>query len=118
MEEAQLLADRVAIINQGKIAAIGSPQDLIAKYGGRKILVLRKGSRELAKTLQDRFGSTMLNHGGDVIVKVDDVKEMWQVLSLLTSIGVDKEVEIQAPTIEDVFLKVVGAGITEEGELK
>jgi len=118
MEEAQILADRIAIINRGKIAAIGSPQDLISRHGGRKILVVRKGSKELAKTLQDKYGSTMFNHGGDVVVKVDDVKEMWQVLSTLTDMKMDKEIEIQAPTIEDVFLKIVGARITEEGELK
>ena len=118
MEEAQILADRIAIINKGKIAAIGSPQDLISRHGGRKILVVRKGSKELAKTLQDKYGSTMFDHGGDVVVKVDDVKEMWQLLGTLTDMKMDKEIEIQAPTIEDVFLKIVGARITEEGELK
>ena len=118
MEEAQLLADRIAIINCGKITAIGTPQELISKYGGRKILAIRKGNKELAKTLQDKYGGTLLNHGGDIIVKVDDVKEMWQVLSTLTSMKMDKEIEIQTPTIEDVFLKVVGARISEEGELK
>lgn len=118
MEEAQILADRIAIINKGKIAAIGSPQDLISRHGGRKILVVRKGSKELAKTLQDKYGSTVFDHGGDVVVKVDDVKEMWQLLGTLTDMKMDKEIEIQAPTIEDVFLKIVGARITEEGELK
>jgi len=118
MEEAQILSDRIAVINKGKIAVIGSPQDLISKYGGRKILVVRRGSKELAKILQDKYGGTMFNHGGDVVVKVDDVKEMWQVLSTLTDMKTDKEIEIQAPTIEDVFLKVVGSRITEEGELK
>jgi hypothetical protein len=38
--------------------------------------------------------------------------------SALTKIKVEREVEIQTPTIEDVFLKVVGARMTEEGELK
>ena len=51
-------------------------------------------------------------------MKADDVKEMWRALSTLTSMNLDKEVEIQTPTIEDVFLKVVGGRITEEGELK
>jgi ABC-2 type transport system ATP-binding protein len=113
-----VLADRIAIINKGKITAIGSPQDLISKHGGRKILVIRKGGKKLADTLQEKYGDTSLNHDGDVIVKVDDVKEMWLALSTLTDMKMDKEIEIQAPTIEDVFLKVVGARITEEGELK
>jgi len=124
MEEAQVLADRIAIINRGKIAVVGSPQDLISRYGGLKTLVIRKGGKKLAKTLQDKYGGTSLNEDGDVFVKVDDVKEMWQALStvtdisMLTDVYIDKEIEIQTPTIEDVFLKVVGGRITEEGELK
>ena len=50
--------------------------------------------------------------------KVDDVNEMWQVMATLTEMKLNKEIEIQSPTIEDVFLKVVGGRITEEGELK
>jgi len=117
MEEAQVLADRIAIINKGKIAVIGSSQDLISEYGGLKVLVVRKGGKEMAKTLQDRFGGTTLNHNEDVFVKADDVNEMWRVLSTLTEMNLTKEIEIQTPTIEDVFLKVIGGRITEEGEL-
>jgi len=118
MEEAQLLADRIGVINKGKIVAIGSPQDLISQYGGLKTLIIRKGGKKLAQTLQERYGSTTLNHNGDVLMKADDVNEMWRALSTLTTLNLDKEIEIQTPTIEDVFLKVVGGRITEEGELK
>jgi len=118
MEEAQVLADRIAIINKGKITAIGSPEDLISQYGGLKTLIIRKGGNKLAETLQEKYGSTTLGHHGDVFMKADDVKEMWRALTTLTSMNLDKDVEIQTPTIEDVFLKVVGGKITEEGELK
>ncbi len=117
MEEAQILADRIAIINKGKIAVIGSSQGLISEYGGHKVLIIRKGGKKTAKTLQDRLGGTAVNNNEDIFVKVDNVKEMWQVLSTLTSMSINKEIEIQTPTIEDVFLKVVGGRITEEGEL-
>ncbi len=118
MEEAQILADRIAVINKGKIAVIGSSQDLISQHGGLKTLIVRKGGKKLAEALQEKYGSTTLGHNGDVFMKADDVKEMWRALSTLTSMNLDKEVEIQTPTIEDVFLKVVGGRITEEGELK
>jgi ABC-2 type transport system ATP-binding protein len=118
MEEAQVLADRIAIINKGKIAAIGSPQELIAMHGGLKTLVIRKGGKKLADALEERYGSTTLSHGEDVLVKVGNVREMWQVLSELSSMNVERDVEIQTPTIDDVFLKITGGRITEEGELK
>ncbi len=118
MEEAQMLADRIAIIDKGKIVAIGSPQDLISEHGGLKVLVIRKGDKKLADALQGKYGQTSLNGNGDVLVKVDDVDELWKVVGTLTGMKVKKEIEIQTPTIEDVFLKVVGGRITEEGELK
>jgi uncharacterized protein (UPF0261 family) len=54
MEEAQVLADRVAIINKGRIAAIGPPQELISQYGGLKVLIVRKGDQKLADILQKK----------------------------------------------------------------
>jgi ABC-2 type transport system ATP-binding protein len=118
MEEAQVLADRVAIINKGRIAAIGPPQELISQYGGLRVLVIRKGDQKLVDILQRKFGQTTLNHGGDVLVKIDDVNELWQVMTTLTEMKTGRDIEIQTPTIEDVFLKVVGGRITEEGEFK
>jgi ABC-2 type transport system ATP-binding protein len=118
MEEAQVLADRIAIINKGKIAVIGSPHELIDAHGGLKTLIIRNGGKKLAEALQERYGGTTLSHGEDILVKVDSVKEMWQVLSELTAMNIERDVEIQTPTIDDVFLKITGARITEEGELK
>jgi ABC-2 type transport system ATP-binding protein len=118
MEEAQALADRVAIINKGKIAVIGSPQELISQHGGLKVLVIRKGDKKLADSLQKKYGQVTLNSNEDILVKIDDVDEFWQVMATLTDMKVGKDIDIQTPTIEDVFLKITGGRITEEGELK
>jgi ABC-2 type transport system ATP-binding protein len=118
MEEAQMLADRVAIINKGKIAVIGSPQELISQYGGLKVLVIRAGDKKLAGVLQKKYDKVTLNSSDDVLVKIDDVDEFWRVMATLTDMKVGKDIEIQTPTIEDVFLKITGGRITEEGELK
>jgi ABC-2 type transport system ATP-binding protein len=118
MEEAQILADRIAIIDKGKIVAIDSPQELISQHGGLKILIIRKGDKGLSDILQKEYDKVTLDKSGDVSVKVDDVEEMWRVIATLTELKINQEMEIQSPTIEDVFLKVVGGRITEEGELK
>lgn len=118
MEEAQLLADRIAIIDKGKIVASGSPQELISQHGGLKVLVIRKGDRRIGKILEDKYGQTTVNGQGDVFVKVDDTNEFWRVMDTLTEMKISNDVEIQTPTIEDVFLKIVGGRITDEGELK
>ena len=118
MEEAQVLADRVAIINKGKITVIGSPQELISKYGGLKVLIIRKGDKKLAEFLQKKYGQVTMNSNDDILIKIDDVKEFWRIMSTLTEKTIDKDIELQTPTIEDVFLKIAGGRISEEGEMK
>jgi len=112
------LADRVAIINKGKIAVIGPPQELVSRYGGLKVLIIRKGNKKLAASLQTKYNKVTYNGNEDVLIKIDDVNEFWQVMTTLTGMKIDKDIEIQTPTIEDVFLRTTGARITEEGELK
>jgi len=118
MEEAQVLADRIAIIDKGKIVLIGSPQELISEHGGLKVLVIRKGDRKLLDMLQEKYDQVTSGNNGDIQIKIDNVSELWQVISTLTEMKVKNDIEIQTPTIEDVFLKIVGGRITEEGELK
>jgi ABC-2 type transport system ATP-binding protein len=118
MEEAEVLANKVAIIDKGKISAIGSPEELISKYGGLKVLTIKNGDKKLADALRKKFGQTSLSNDGDVNVKVDNVDELWRVMAVLTEMKVGRDIEIQTPTMDDVFLKITGGRITEEGELK
>ncbi|MDG6904251.1 MAG: ABC transporter ATP-binding protein [Nitrososphaerota archaeon] len=46
LEEAELLADRVAIMNKGRIIAAGSPQELVTQYGSPKKMVMVSDSLE------------------------------------------------------------------------
>ncbi len=118
MEEAQMLADRIAIIDKGKIVLIGSPQELISEHGGLKVLVIRGGNRKLLNILKEKHNQVISDRNGDIEIKMDDVSELWQIMSTLTEMKVKNDIEIQTPTIEDVFLRIVGGRITEEGELK
>jgi ABC-2 type transport system ATP-binding protein len=118
MEEAQALADRVAIIQKGKISAIGSPQELITQYGGSKTLIIRKAGKPLADQLQKKFEHVTLNGNEDALVRIPAAGDFWDVMAYLTEMRLDKDIEVQTPTIEDVFLKITGGRITEEGELK
>lgn len=49
MDEAEQLCDRVAIVDHGKSIALGSPQELIAAYGGEPVV------RSFSATLEDVF---------------------------------------------------------------
>jgi ABC-type uncharacterized transport system ATPase subunit len=91
---------------------------LVSQYGGLKVLVIRKGDKKLADLLQQKYDQTRINNSGDIHLKIDDTDEFWHVIATLTDMKVGKDIEIQTPTIEDVFLKITGGRITEEGELK
>ena len=118
MEEAQVLADRIAIMNKGKIVAIGSPQELIGKYGGLKILIIRKADKTLADKLEDKFENVTITPNGDVHIKIENTEELYRIMNFLTEMKAEHDIEIQTPTLEDVFLKITGSKISEEGETK
>ncbi len=118
MEEAQVLANRIAIVNKGKIAAIGSPQELIDEFGGLKILIIRKADTSLVEKLKEKFEHVTMNSDGDIHIKIDSTDELYSIMSVLTAMKAEKDIEIQTPTLEDVFLKITGSKISEEGEAK
>jgi len=117
MEEAQILADRIAIINRGKIVALGTPHELIDDVGASRRIILRRGGAPVAELLRKRFDQVRVEEDGDVVVQLTGVSQVWTALSLLAEAKVEKDVDVVLPTIEDVFLKVIGTRITEEGEL-
>ena len=48
MDEAERLCDRVAIVDQGRVIALGSPRDLISRLGGEHIVEFAVGGGEAA----------------------------------------------------------------------
>jgi len=82
MEEAQTLADRIAIIQKGKIAVINSPKALISQYGGSKILVIRNGDQTLIEKLKKKHLEAELNHDNDVLLKIPIANDFWSVISI------------------------------------
>jgi ABC-2 type transport system ATP-binding protein len=118
MEEAQVLADRIAIMNKGKIVAIGSPQELIEKYGGLKILIIREADKTIAEKLEDKFENVTIIANGDVHIKIENTEELYHIMGFLTEIKAERDIQIETPTLEDVFLKITGSKISEEGEAR
>jgi len=110
MEEAQRLADRVAIIAHGKIVAEGAPADLIGREKRTTISFADPGD---GPPIPVREIATM--SGGNVVIETDEPTKM---LHILTSWAAERGVELEglmvAPvTLEDVYLKLTGASEEE-----
>ena len=102
MEEAETLADRVAIIDEGKMLAVGTPEELIAKYGGEAVMYIQTEGKLKDEGLEE-------TEKGYRIKLKDAGREAPQVLADLGREGVKvKYVEIKTPTLEDVFLNLTG----------
>jgi ABC-2 type transport system ATP-binding protein len=115
MEEAEFLADRIAIMFKGKIIAMDTPRALIKRYGGGKTVRVDEVSPELAAGLKKAFSGTRVQ---DEVAEIDvkSASDIAAVMEILSKAGHEDEVTVRSPSIEDVFLKLVGAKITEEGE--
>src|SRR3989442_785899 len=116
LDEAEQLADDVAILNHGKIVAHGSPSALISQFGEGTTVVLAGAGRGGYEALVARGIAAQL-HGVDVLVHVPTAGQVRPMLANLASIEIPlTEIYTKRSTLEDVFFKLVGARM-EKGVL-
>ena len=116
MDEAEILADRIAIIHKGKIVAIGETKTLLEKNGGGRTVILEDVPESIAKEIKNRFPKATIV-GTDVRIQILKLKEVNEVISYLTKKGLEQSLQITRPSLENVFLELTGVHLTEEGEL-
>lgn len=108
LEEAQTLADRVAIIQSGRIIAQGTPAELIASYGRPERLRI-EGPTSLAEFLRSRWKGAVTYSEGCVLVETRAKEDILVVLQLVTASGLPwSGVATVHDTLEDVFVRLVG----------
>jgi len=118
LEEADVLADRVGIIDNGRIVAEGTPGDLKAEIGRPSVHVLPCNPNEgpMITELLSRFGEPLAENG-DLAVRLRDGFGLADVIRAMDGEGlVVDDVELRAPTLDDVFLAKTGR--TLEGAAK
>jgi ABC-2 type transport system ATP-binding protein len=110
LEEADVLADRVGIIDHGRIVAEGTPAELKAEIGRPSVHVLPCNESDAPRIteLLRRFGEP-LGDDGDVAVRLRDGFGLADVIRAMDGEGVVvDDVELRAPTLDDVFLAKTG----------
>ncbi|OGS51358.1 MAG: hypothetical protein A3K65_00035 [Euryarchaeota archaeon RBG_16_68_12] len=113
LEEAEVLADNVAIMHKGKIVAEGPPAELVARSGARTTIVLGGAGKEGLEEVTRRGIPAVLDHD-DVLVRVSDPREMKTILAKLSALEAPlKDMYTRRATLEDVFLRLVGAKMDE-----
>jgi ABC-2 type transport system ATP-binding protein len=117
IEEAHQLCDRIAIIDRGKIVAVGKPDELI---GAAKTLprVTARTARPLSEEQARGIGAVVnCKQDGDAwVLSTSDVnKTIVSVVGLLESDGNELvDVQIHRASLEDVFVELTGSDILDE----
>ena len=103
MEEAQILCDVIAIMDEGKIIAMGTPEELLNEHANRTTIIIRQDID--AACLEELPCSYYPIHDG-IEIQTDNLKAcieglMKQDISLT-------DVTIRSQNLEDLFLKLTG----------
>lgn len=117
MEEAEHLADHIAVIHKGKIIAEGSLDELLQRFGKKNVMRIRKckDSTEAADMLRGQGYDEVSEENGDLLVKIPHKERVMEILSALNHACVDYEnIDIRRSNLEEVFLNLTGAKLTEE----
>jgi oleandomycin transport system ATP-binding protein len=112
MEEADQLADDVVVIDRGRVAAVGTPDQLKAQIGRQVLHVSPVRAADVATVagvVTELSGTTPeVLHGG-VSAQVEDPRVPPAVLQRLTDAGVPvAELSLRKPSLDEVFFALTG----------
>lgn len=116
MEEAEVLCDRVAIIDQGELIALDTPSRLVQEHApGVKVFVtppLEESEAALVEPLQSLPGvhQALTNGQGEAVAYTDSFEDT---IDALIKLGKDgklsyRSLRVEASDLEDVFLELTG----------
>lgn len=115
LEEAQVLCDRLAIIDHGKLIVVDTPAHLKQTYGGSVIEV------ETARPVQDLSSLRALAGVNDVTQTDAHLKIAVQgtsnlaaeIINLLSQQGEIKDITIREPNLDEIFLLLTGSALRD-----
>jgi len=122
LEEADMLCDRVAIIDHGKIVAIGSPEELKQRLGGDIMTLSIQDNTVDISNLVEKVPRVkeVKKQDGIYRIKVEDGEETAP--SIIEAIRTEghkvTRLSLTRPTLDEVYLEYTGRSIREEEATK
>jgi ABC-2 type transport system ATP-binding protein len=105
LEEAELYCNRIAMLKDGRIAALDSTRNLLETFSGLEVRLSLDSDR-----LPEPFPAEILSHEGPLVtLRLSSARDLEAVLARLRESGISiVELELQPPDLEDVFLRLTG----------
>jgi ABC-2 type transport system ATP-binding protein len=123
LEEADALADDIAIIDRGKLIAQGTADELKAQVGGERVEVTVPDRSELAKAAEAlarvAAGEPVVDEDGHLVTAqvTGGTRALADVVRELDTAGVEAhDLALRRPTLNEVFLSLTGHVADEEAE--
>jgi ABC-2 type transport system ATP-binding protein len=115
LEEADVLADRVGIIDRGKIVAEGTPAALKAEIGRPSVEAIPAdpGDRDRLAAVLHRFGDAAASSSNGVAASLPEgVGDLAEIVRTLDAENVKiADLRLHSPTLDDVFLAKTGRSL-------
>ena len=120
LEEADVLADRVGIIDRGKIVAEGTPAELKSAIGRSSVEAIPAdpSERERLQGALAQFGEpAAASPGGAAVQLADGVRGLAEIVRALDAEGLAvADLRLHSPTLDDVFLAKTGRSLEGAGD--
>jgi len=114
MEEAELLADRVAIIAKGKIIAMDSPAKLIEDNANYMILTLQSVEESASGIIRKIGFEPVHDTHRNIKVRLEHTDDVQKILHAIKDGGASfLGLDVRKPNLEEVFLKLTGETLQE-----
>ncbi len=107
LEEAELLADRVAIMNGGRIIDSGKPVEIVERHHESDNLIIR-GDGEIESMIRNE-GYKVIRDGSYIKVRLYNIKEATKIINFLYEKRANfEDFTLKRESLEDVFIRMVG----------
>jgi ABC-2 type transport system ATP-binding protein len=118
LEEADELADRVGIIDYGRIVAEGTPAELKRSVGSDIIIARVDGEASRVASVLDALPGVLSveAHGHELVIATDNGSAAISpvAVALATCEVAVRDLTLRTPTLDDVFLDLTGTRIDQD----
>jgi ABC-2 type transport system ATP-binding protein len=121
LDEADRLADRIAVIDQGLVIAEGTPRELKSQVGGERLDIHlcdeQRGDEAVAALASIASDRPFLEDGSVRVPVVERRGTIADAVRRLDDAGIAiDDISVSSPTLDDVFLNLTGHAAEHEGE--